>query len=174
MWTRTLSILTIVIGAAFFRLVPHLPNMTPVLGLAVFAGSFADKRLAIIAPFVALLLSDVVLGFYPHMEVVYAAVVLVTALSFCLGKNPSALRIGCVTVCCSFLFYLLTNAGVWALDGLYPLTLYGLVTCYVIGLPFLGNQLVGDVLTVVILFGGFRLLERPDIVGRARAFSGRP
>jgi hypothetical protein len=43
------------------------------------------------------LASDAVLGFYPHMEIVYAAVVLVTSIGF-LGKDASALRIGCLAL----------------------------------------------------------------------------
>jgi hypothetical protein len=158
---RTISIITFILAAACLRMVPHPPNMTPVIGFALFAGAFLrNKHSALIVPLLTLLISDAVLGFYPHMEVVYFAVAMVTMLGFFLGPKASALRIGIVSVCGSLSFFVITNGGVWAFDDLYPSTLAGLLECYLMGIPFLGNQLVGDLVTTTVLFGGFSLLEK--------------
>ena len=42
---------------------------------------------------------------------------------------------------------------------MYPKTMEGLVACYVAGLPFFRNALVGDIGYAALLFGGLRLLE---------------
>jgi len=47
----------------------------------------------------------------------------------------------------SLAFYLLSNFGVWWYW--YPHTLFGLLTCYVLGVPFYRNTLLGD-----LFFGG--------------------
>ena len=44
----------------------------------------------------------------------------------------------------SFLFFLISNFGVWYYW--YPHTLDGLSTCYLVALPFYGHTLIGDVL----------------------------
>jgi len=59
-----------------------------------------------------------------------------------------------------FVFYLVTNFGVWAAGQLYPRTASGLVACYVAGLPFYGNQVVGDLAFTASLFGLYELAHR--------------
>jgi uncharacterized membrane protein len=44
-------------------------------------------------------------------------------------------------------------------DG-YPKTFEGLIQCYIMALPFLRNQLVGDFVFATVLFGGYALAQR--------------
>ncbi len=60
----------------------------------------------------------------------------------------------------SVLFFVLTNFGVWAVGTFYPKTMSGLVTCYVVAIPFFRNTLAGDFAFTALLFGGFALAER--------------
>lgn len=54
----------------------------------------------------------------------------------------------------SFLFFLISNFGVWLFW--YPQTLSGLLACYLAAIPFYGNTLMGD-----LVFGtGFILLYK--------------
>lgn len=64
----------------------------------------------------------------------------------------------------SVLFFVVTNFGVWAFDGLYPRTLEGLVVCYVAAIPFFANTLAGTLFYALLLFGGFALAERKLLV----------
>jgi hypothetical protein len=64
-------------------------------------------------------------------------------------------------------FYIITNGLVWLFgDPLllppngYPKTLAGLAECYVNGLPFLRNDLLGTALFMGGLFGGYAWLAR--------------
>lgn len=158
---RLAVLITMILAAAFSRLVPHPPNMASVTAVALFAGAyFSDRRLAFAVPLAALLLSDVVLGFYPEMVVVYASFALIVCIGLWLQKRRSVVRIGGAAVAGSVLFFLLTNFGVWAFGSLYPRTLVGLVTCYTAAIPFFRNTLAGDLLYTLVLFGGFSLLER--------------
>ena len=43
------------------------------------------------------------------------------------------------------LFFLITNFGVWSL-GSYGYTLEGLVTCYILAIPFFGNTIISTIL----------------------------
>jgi hypothetical protein len=147
--------------AALSRLIPHLPNMSSVTAVALFGGAyFSDKRLAFLVPLTALFLSDLILGFYHHMEIVYGTFILIVCIGLWLQKHRSPLSIAGAALASSALFFLLTNLGVWAFDSLYPRTLNGLIACYVAAIPFFRNTLQGDLLYTFILFGGFALLER--------------
>ena len=63
-------------------------------------------------------------------------------------------------VASSLLFFVVVDFGIWLMGDMYPRTFAGLVTCYTAALPFLRNQMVGDLLYTAVLFGGFALLER--------------
>ena len=159
--TRLLVLASMILAAAASRLIPHPPNMTSVAAMALFGGAtISDKRAAFLVPLAALLLSDVVLGFYRHMEVVYVAFALIVGIGIWLRKHRSPLPIAGATLASSVLFFLITNFGVWAFESMYPKTLGGLVACYVAAIPFLRNTLQGDLLFSLVLFGGFALLER--------------
>ena len=158
---RLIVLISMILAAAASRLIPHPPNMTSVAAIALFGGAyFSDRRLAFLVPFSALFLSDLVLGFYRHMEVVYISFALIVAIGLWLQKHRTALPIAGAAAASSVLFFVLTNFGVWAFDALYPKTIAGLIACYVAAIPFLQNTLLGDLLYTAVLFGGFALLER--------------
>jgi hypothetical protein len=84
--------LVLVFFAAFSRLIPHAPNFTPVIAIALFSGAYLKKRYAFLVPVAALLLSDLVLGFYDlgSMAVVYGTILLIVAVGLILEKKISA------------------------------------------------------------------------------------
>lgn len=158
---RFLALLTIILAAAATRLFPHPPNMTSLSAVALFGGAyFADKRLAFLVPLGALFLSDLVLGFYAHVEVVYLAFLLVVCIGLLLQKHRSVLTIAGASIASSLVFFLVTNFVGFHIDGgLYPMTFNGMMESYIAGLPFLRNTMIGDLLYTALLFGGFALLE---------------
>jgi len=159
--TRILVLLAAILAAAALRLVPHPPNFTPIAAIALFSGAYLGKRaLAFAAPFGALLLSDLVLGFYPELAFVYLSVAATVLIGWLLARRKTALRVGLSALAASVLFYLVTNFGVWFLMDYYPPTAAGLLACYVAAIPFFQNSLAGDLFFTALLFGGFALLER--------------
>ncbi|MEO8434138.1 MAG: DUF6580 family putative transport protein [Pyrinomonadaceae bacterium] len=150
-----------ILAAAASRLIPHPPNAASITAVALFGGAYlSDKRLAFLAPIAALFLSDLVLGLYGHMEVVYGSFALVVCIGLLLRKRRSPLAIGGAALASSIVFFVVTNFGVWLFGSLYPGTMAGLFACYVAAIPFFQNTLVGDALYTVALFGGFALAER--------------
>jgi hypothetical protein len=164
------TLVALIVVAAATRLLPHPPNLTSLTAVALFGGAyFTDRRLAFAVPFIALLLSDLTLGWYyswsfmafqPHMWVQYFAFALVVMLGMSLREDSGALRIGGTTLAASCAFFVVTNFGEWVFQPWYPKTGQGLVDAYVAAIPFFRNTLLGDALYVALLFGGFRMLER--------------
>lgn len=150
-----------IFAAAAMRLVPHPPNFEPIGALALFAGAcLDDKRWAFVLPLAALLLSDAVMGFHAQMPVVYGTFALIVCMGFRLRERRRLLPVAASTLAASTFFYIVTNFGVWAFDGLYPRTFDGLVVCYIAAIPFFGNTLAGSLFYAFLLFGGFALAER--------------
>ncbi|MDO1558510.1 hypothetical protein Q0812_03600 [Brevundimonas sp. 2R-24] len=158
---RLAALTALVLTAALLRIVPHPPNFAPVMAMGLFAGAlFPNRWLAVAAPLVALLISDLVLGFYAEMWAIYATLALVTTLGFLLREGRTPRRIAGVTLAGSVIFFALTNFATWALGTMYPHTVEGLAACYAAAIPFFANSLAGDALFAALLFGGFTLLER--------------
>ena len=168
---RLLAILTAIVFAAVLRLVPHPPNFTPIGAMALFGGAYFGKRiLAFVAPLAALFLSDLVLGFYAGMNFVYLSVALTVLIGWAISKQRrNVLAVGAASIAASVLFFILTNFGMWLFSGFYPVTMDGLIACYIAAIPFFQNTLAGDLFFSALLFGGFALLEArvPVIRGQA-------
>ena len=158
---RLLVLLSAIAAAAALRLVPHPPNFTPIGAMALFSGAYLGRRwLAFAAPLGALLLSDLVLGFYPELVFVYVSVAATVLVGWVLAARKTALRIASAALGTSLLFFLLTNFGVWLVMDYYPKSLDGLAACYVAAIPFFQNSVAGDLFFSGLLFGGYALLER--------------
>ena len=129
------------------RLIPHPPNFTPILGMAVFSGAIINRRLiAYLISLVAMLISDLYLGFHSGMPIIYFSLALcvligtfiearVTILNFVLGISVGVI-----------VFYLITNFAVWYGSGIYDYSFSGLITCYVMALPFLQNTIISSMI----------------------------
>lgn len=149
------------------RLVPHWPNFTPVVAVAIFAAyAFRTGPLAWIVPLAVMLISNAVIGFYEWgvMASVYGALLLSVAIgriSFRRGVSPFS--IGAAGLLSAVAFFLVTNFAVWAFGShgtTYPMTLSGLASCYVAALPYFKYMLAGTAFWAVILFGGDALAGR--------------
>ena len=158
---RAMLLVAMILGAAAMRLVPHPSNFTPIGALALFAGAhFDDKRFAFIVPLAAMFLIDILIGFHGQMPVIYGAFAVIVAMGFLLKEKKTALNVTGASLIAATFFFVVSNFAVWASDGLYPLTLQGLVTCYIAAIPFFQNWLAGTLFYTALLFGGFALAER--------------
>jgi len=152
-------VLTLVLVAGLSRLIPHPWNFTAVGAMALFAGSRMQHRgLALLAPFLALLWTDAVLGFHITMVYVYGAVALISLLG--LWAQDSWGRLAGSAFAGSLTFFALTNFGVWMTQGLYEKSLEGLFQCYVMALPFLSMQMAGDLFYGILLFGSYEVVRK--------------
>lgn len=158
---RFWMLLVLTLSAAASRLIPHPPNFTPIVAMALFGGAqFSDKRSAFLIVFGALLLSDLVIGFHSQIIATYGCMALIVGIGFWLRQKKSAGNIVIAALASSILFFIVSNFGVWFIDTLYPKTLNGLIECFAMALPFFRNTLAGDMLFTVVLFGMCALFER--------------
>jgi len=143
-----------VLLAVWFRLIPHPPNVAPITALALFSGaSFRNKWFSIVFPLIAMVLSDIVLGFSTISFWVYSAFMLITMFAWIVKE----LKWTSVLIS-SLIFFIVSNFGVWVLS--YPHTIEGLITCYTMAIPFFGYSILGDMAWSLILFGLYETIKQ--------------
>ncbi len=155
--------LVLILFAAFSRLIPHAPNFTPLISTALFAGAYLQKRFAFLIPLAALLMSDLVIGFYDFgsMAFVYGSFLLIAAIGLTMNSKVSAARIAGLSLVGAVLFFVVTNFGVWLLpNSMYPKTLAGLVECYIMAIPFFGNTVLSTLVYSAVMFGAYEAAEK--------------
>ncbi len=147
-------LVSFIIVAVLVRLFPHPPNVAPITAVALFAGThFGRKHWAILMPILAMLVTDVFLGFSMISPIVYLAFVGITSLGFILKK----MNVGTVLLS-SLLFFMVTNLGVWFLY--YPNTVEGFTACFTLALPFFGYSIIGDLFFSAVLLFGYRFAAK--------------
>lgn len=176
------AILLILIAAAYRLLFvfmdPNhagwLANFAPFAALALCGAIYLPKRFALIIPFAALGISDLILNAHygtalinSEMLMRYVALGLVAGLGFAIRRNPRFLRVLGGSVVGSFLFYLLTNTTSWLTDPGYVKTFGGWFQALTVGLPgyeptwmFFRNSAVSDLLFTAIFVGCFALSKK--------------
>ncbi len=143
-----------VLLAVWFRLIPHPPNVAPITALALFSGaSFRNKWFSLVFPLIAMVLSDIVLGFSSISLWVYSAFILITMFSW-ITKEFKWTSV----LISSLIFFIVSNFGVWILS--YPHTIEGLITCYTMAIPFFGYSILGDMAWSLILFGLYETIKQ--------------
>jgi hypothetical protein len=150
----------VVLGACA-RLVPHPWNFTPMIAIGLFAGVHARKAsTGVLATLMALVLSDAAMGFYPGFWYVYAAALIPVLLGRLIRDRSGASVVAAAALTSSVSFFVITNFMVWATSQMYPHTIGGLSACYLAGIPFYRNQVLGDAFYTVALFGGYAVIHR--------------
>ena len=158
--TQTLFAISLVLLATLSRLLPHAPNFTPIIAIAMFSAAyFSRKEWGLVIPFAAMLLSDFWLGFHGSTLYVYGSFLLISLLSYSLKSSRKFYMIGGLGFIHSVLFYLITNFSVWISGDLYPLTLRGLGACYAMAIQFFKNTLASTWGYSLILFALMEVLS---------------
>jgi len=157
--------------SALGRLVPHAPNVTPLGGSSLFAGSRVSGVFAYLLPLAVMAATDPFVGGFTRISpVIYACFLLSVWIGRRLLSHVSPLRVGVAAFICSLQFFVITNFALWfeglwlrgsmAHPPLYTPDLSGLMACYAMALPFWGRTLAGDLLFSGALFGIYELLVR--------------
>jgi len=150
-----------IVAGVVLRIIPHAPNFSPITAIALFGAVYLPKKLAFVLPIAALIISDTFIGFYDFklMAVVYGSFLLCVVLGFWLKKNKKWYNVLASSFLAAFIFFSLTNFAVWAFASWYPKTISGLISCFVMALPFFKNTLLGDIFYAGVFFGSFELVK---------------
>ena len=75
--------ISLILILAFARLMPHPPNFTPVIAVAIMSSYFfRNIYLSFATMLISMLIADFFIGFYGHMIFVYISLLLITFAFF--------------------------------------------------------------------------------------------
>lgn len=160
--------------AAFSRVIPHMPNFSPLGAIALFGAAHFQKRWqALLIPIAATWLSDLFLNnvvyaqyhptftwFYSGFYWQYGSYALIALLGMFTLQTITWPRILLSALGSSAIFFLVTNFSCWLGSSTYTQDFGGLMTCYAAGIPFLNGTLLGDLCYATALFGSFAWLQQ--------------
>ena len=71
--------ISLILILALARLIPHPPNFTPIIAVAIISGYFFKNfNLSVLILLAAMLISDLFIGFYENIIFVYLSLILIT------------------------------------------------------------------------------------------------
>jgi len=145
--------ISLVLILAFSRIIPHPPNFTPIITIAIMSGYlFRNLYLSIVTLLISMLLSDAFIGFYKNMFFVYLSLTLIVYIFYKIGSKINFKNLFLFSIFGSFIFYLISNFGVWYFGGLYEKNFNGLIECYFLAIPFFKNTLIS---TIIFSYAAF-------------------
>ncbi len=142
------------------RLVWHIPNFSPLSSILIFSAFLAPNKKMATLPLLALLASDLVIGFY-HWSVmlsVYLATALNIVIGYGLKKNPRSLNVLSAGMLSAISFFLITNLAVWITSNWYTKDFSGLMYCFTLAIPFFKSTLASNILYSSLLFSVYSLV----------------
>ena len=174
-----LLIVALIVIGILGRMIPHPPNFTPIIAIALLASYvFKNKWIVILTPLMAMWISDLVLNNYRYTGHhdggflvfsssslwVYGPIICIALLGTVLIKKVKISNIALSSISGSLIFFLVSNFGVWISGTMFPKSLFGFIACYTAALPYFGNALVGDLVYCTILFTSYSLAFSGGIV----------
>ena len=169
---KIILILSLLIIGVVGRIIPHPPNVTPIIAIALLAShAFKNKWIAILIPLTGMWISDLMInnylyaGYYDKFVFfsngslwIYGAILLAVLIGKVLIRSIKLSTVFLSSFSASFFFFIITNFGVWLSNMMYPKSLLGLIECYTLAIPFFGNALIGDLIYSVALFTSYSLV----------------
>lgn len=158
----------VVVLATVVHLLPLPFGVSPVGALALYSGACGPRYGFWLTPLLPLLLGNLIFGFYEPLVLVFVyAGFALSALTgrFLLRRKRTHLRKGVAVGAGAVVFFAVSNFAVW-LAGMYAPTVSGLYSCYLNGLPYLGQAVIIDGLFVFAMFALHdRLVARRAAIG---------
>jgi hypothetical protein len=165
-----LAYFLILLGAVL-RVVPHPGNFAPIAAIALFGAVYIkDKRIALALPLVAMVVSDILIGFDSLQSrlIIYGSFLLIGLIGLWIRNHKNVFTVVGGSILGSTLFFLISNL-VW----LYPPVMYqhtwaAQMASYSNALPFFRATLLGDLFFVVMFFGLYELVAHAYVYQSSR------
>lgn len=141
------------------RLMPHPWNVTALGGLSLFLGKeLAGNKIAAVGlVLMSLFVCDLFLGFHSTMVFVYLGMAVMVLLG---SRAQTGGRAVLASLAGSGAFFVISNFGVWMVDGMYQKSLQGLLECYTMAWPFFRYQWAADIGYFFVIAGLYSVLKK--------------
>ncbi len=137
----------IFLALAASRFIPHPPNFTSLIALSFYVPAIFGLRYIPIT-LICFILTDIFIGIHSTIFFTWGSIIFIGFISKYFNNNFFKRFSGILIAC--FIFYLVTNFGVW-LSGFYGYNINGLLTCYILAIPFFGNTLAATIIYSLVI-----------------------
>ena len=150
---KNIFCLILILLLIFSRLIPHPPNFTPLIAVAVLSGLlFRNFYLSIFTLLCSMFVSDLIIGFHKNMFFIYVYIIFIGSIFFKLADKINYKNLLIFSFGGAFLFYLLSNFTVWFSSDVYSKNLKGLLECYILAIPFFSNTITSTLIYSYVFF----------------------
>ena len=143
--------IVIILALSLTRLIPHPWNFTPILAAGIFSGFYFKKFFfSLFIIIFSMFLADIFIGFHNTMFFTYISLIVAVILGVFIKhlKFSEIIFSGLVSSIC---FFLITNFGAWITLAMYEKNLEGLMSSYILAIPFFHNTLISTFLYLFLL-----------------------
>jgi hypothetical protein len=148
--------LGIFIALAASRFIPHPPNFTSLLALSFYIPALLGIRYLPVL-IISFAITDLFIGFHGTALFTWGSVLFIGFLSKYFIKNIMSRITGALVGAC--IFFVVTNFGVWSI-GIYGYTLNGLLTCYILAIPFFAYSLISTFIFSSIIETAYKIKNK--------------
>ena len=142
----------IFLALAASRFVPHPPNFTSLIALSFYVPALLGLRYLPIL-ILSFIITDLFIGFHGVTLFTWGSVVIIGLFSKYFIKSILSRISGALIG--AFVFFLITNFGVWSL-GSYDYTIEGFILCYTLAIPFFVYNAISTFIFSGIIEGVYR------------------
>ena len=150
MYEKIFFIISFIVLLIISRLIPHPPNFTPIIAASIFGPVFLSNKIYGIAiPIIAMFISDLLIGTHTYQFIVYGTLI---SISLLVPSKKNKILFSFFTISSCVWFFITTNFAVWALWDFYPKTFEGLLSAYILAVPFFKNTLLSTLFFAFIFW----------------------
>ncbi|MCD6047968.1 MAG: hypothetical protein K0S08_1615 [Gammaproteobacteria bacterium] len=167
--SKLITFVIVLLLALVFRLIPHIPNFSPQIVLAIYLASFLNKRELFFAVLLLMVIVDSIHGFAANYSAfgswtffTYTATLIISFASYASKISASRWTFVLAAILSSLGFWLWTNIESWGFSGMYEHSAQGFIKCYLLALPFLGYSLLAGVFWSVIIVASQKFLAKKN------------
>lgn len=167
------SLLLLIVIVALARLIPNMPNFSPMAAIALFCAAHFDKLWkALLVTLLATFVSDIVLNntiyasmnngftvFYDGFLWQYLAYAVIAFLGSKIFTSINKTKVIGGSLATTLVFFIISNFGAWISLPFYSKDIAGIMSSYAAGIPFIKNTLLSDMFYSCLLFGGYYVLQ---------------
>ena len=160
-------VIALVAIAISWRIINHqyqfAPNLELVTLVSVLAAITLGWRAALLVPITTMAVSDAIIGNSIILVFTWGSFAAIGLGAIVLRKLNNKPKIQVVAstgfvIASSTFFFVVTNFGVWV-QGWYPATWAGLITCYQMAIPFYRTMLIGNIIMVPVAVAALQVVR---------------
>ncbi len=147
--------LVIFFSLAASRFIPHPPNFTSLIALSFYVPVLLGLRYLPVL-IISFVITDLIIGYHTGTHWTWGSVILIGLIVPLFAKNFNTRLSGALLS--ASIFFLITNFGVWC-TGVYGYTFDGILTCYILAIPFFAYSLISTSLFSLIIEAGVKIYK---------------